>query len=117
MSRIGRKPIPIPAAVKIHLHDNAVDVQGPKGKLIILLPAGSPWSRKTRRSMPCASPKSIAHCTACARAGGQRRSGVTEGFKKELDIVGVGYRAEMKGKRCLQPRQFAPHRVSDSRGH
>ena len=101
MSRIGKKPIAIPKGVKVDVKPGAVEVQGPKGKLLQPLPAGVGFEvegdhlhAKTLREDP-----------ALGKFHGLARSlvanavrGVTEGFKKELDIVGVGYRAELKGK-------------------
>src|SRR6266581_510649 len=80
MSRIGHKPIPVPAGVKIALQTDKIDVQGPKGKLSFAIPHGITFEQKD------------GVLTANAVHG------VTSGFKKELDIVGVGYRAELKGK-------------------
>src|SRR5215470_15069898 len=106
MSRIGKKPISIPKGVTVKVVDGAVEVQGPKGKLRQAHPAGINFEladghlqAKTRTDDP-----------ELGKFHGLARSlvanavlGVTEGFKKELDIVGVGYRAELKGKQV----QFA----------
>ena len=99
MSRIGNKPIPIPATVKIHLHDNAVDVQGPKGKLTIPLPAGITMEQKDKTLHAVRKSEEHRALHGLARAlVANAVHGVTEGFKKDLEIVGVGYRAEKKGK-------------------
>jgi large subunit ribosomal protein L6 len=101
MSRIGKKPIPIPTGVTVTVDGYAVDVQGPKGKMRQWFPAGIAFARadgdlvaSLERDEP-----------ALRKFHGLARSlvanaviGVTEGFKKELDIVGVGYRAEVKGR-------------------
>jgi large subunit ribosomal protein L6 len=106
MSRIGKKPIPIPAGVKIQVADGAVEVQGPKGKLRQALPPGVVFQQEDANLVA----RLAREDSDLGKFHGLARSlvanavlGVTEGFKKELDIVGVGYRAELKGKQV----QFA----------
>lgn len=99
MSRIGRKPIPLPAGVKVQLASGAVEVQGPKGKLNIPLPRGIHFEQKdgVLQALRQSEEHRALHGLARALVANAVR-GVTEGFKKELEIVGVGYRAELKGK-------------------
>ena len=99
MSRIGRKPIPLPAGVKVQLGSGAVEVQGPKGKLNIPLPQGIHFEQKdgVLQALRQSEEHRALHGLARALVANAVR-GVTEGFKKELEIVGVGYRAELKGK-------------------
>jgi large subunit ribosomal protein L6 len=99
MSRIGRKPIPLPAGVKVQLGAGAVEVQGPKGKLNIPLPRGIRFEQKdgVLNALRDSEEHRALHGLARALVANAVR-GVTEGFKKDLDIVGVGYRAEVKGK-------------------
>ncbi len=99
MSRIGRKPIPVPAGVKIQITPAAVEVQGPKGKLTIPVPAGIHFEQKdgTLLALRESDERRALHGLARALVANAVR-GVTEGFKKDLEIVGVGYRAEVKGK-------------------
>jgi large subunit ribosomal protein L6 len=87
MSRIGNKPIPVPSGVKIGIATDKIDVQGPKGKLSVAVPNGISFEQKDG-------------VLNVKRSADDYRAvhGVTTGFKKELDIVGVGYRAELKGK-------------------
>src|SRR5687767_13283095 len=106
MSRIGKKPIPIPAGVKIQVSDGAVEVQGPKGKLRQALPPGIVFQQEDANLIA----RTAREDKALGKFHGLARSlvanavlGVTQGFKRELDIVGVGYRAEVKGKQI----QFA----------
>ena len=101
MSRIGKKPIPIPAGVKIQVSDGAVEVQGPKGKLRQSLPPGIVFQQEDANLVA----RTAREDSELGKFHGLARSlvanavlGVTQGFKKELDIVGVGYRAELKGK-------------------
>ena len=99
MSRIGRKPIPVPAGVKIALTAGKVDVQGPKGKLTIAVPQGITFEQKEGALNATRASEEQRALHGLARAlVANAVHGVTQGFKKELDIVGVGYRAELKGK-------------------
>jgi large subunit ribosomal protein L6 len=99
MSRIGRKPITVPAGVKVQLGGAAVEVQGPKGRLSIPLPRGIRFEQKdgVLQAIRDAEEYRALHGLARALVANAVR-GVSEGFKKDLDIVGVGYRAELKGK-------------------
>jgi large subunit ribosomal protein L6 len=99
MSRIGRKPIPVPSGVKIALQDSQVDVQGPKGRLSVPLPHGITFEQKdgVLNALRATEEHRALHGLARALVA-NAVFGVTQGFKKELDIVGVGYRAELKGK-------------------
>lgn len=104
MSRIGKKPIAIPAAVKIAIEPGAVVVQGPKGNLRQALPQGIAFelnnSSLVARAERDAHELSKFHGLARSLVANAVR-GVTEGFKRELDIVGIGYRAEVKGKQVV----------------
>ena len=99
MSRIGRKPIPVPSGVKIALEAGKVDVQGPKGKLTVPLPRGITFEQKdgVLNAVRATEEHRALHGLARALVA-NAVVGVTQGFKKELDIVGVGYRAELKGR-------------------
>jgi large subunit ribosomal protein L6 len=99
MSRIGRKPIPVPAGVKIQISPATVDVQGPKGKMSVGVPRGIRFEQKdgVLNALRDTDEHRALHGLARALVANAVR-GVTEGFKKDLDIVGVGYRAELKGK-------------------
>jgi large subunit ribosomal protein L6 len=99
MSRIGRKPIPVPSGVKIALQGGQVDVQGPKGKLSVAVPHGITFEHKDGVLTATRATEDHRALHGLARAlVANAVHGVTQGFKKELDIVGVGYRAELKGK-------------------
>jgi len=99
MSRIGRKPIPLPTGVKVQISASAVEVQGPKGKLNVPLPPGIRFEQKDGALVAVRQSEEQKALHGLARAlVANAVHGVTEGFKKELDIVGVGYRAEVKGK-------------------
>jgi large subunit ribosomal protein L6 len=102
MSRIGRKPIAVPSSVKVQIGAAAIEVQGPKGKLSIGVPQGIRFEQKDGilTALRESDEQRALHGLARALVANAVR-GVTEGFKKELDIVGVGYRAEVKGKNVV----------------
>ena len=102
MSRIGRKPIPVPSGVKVEISTGAVEVQGPKGKLQVPLPPGIRFEQKDGALVALRQTEEHRALHGLARAlVANAVHGVTQGFKKELDIVGVGYRAEVKGKNVV----------------
>src|ERR1041385_6864549 len=99
MSRIGKKPIPIPKGVSVKLEGNTVAVQGPKGKLDTPLPRGITMQQQDSHLVAIRENDSQAAVHGLARAlVNNAVEGVTKGWTRELEIVGIGYRAEMKGK-------------------
>ncbi|HUK87378.1 MAG TPA: 50S ribosomal protein L6 [Terriglobales bacterium] len=99
MSRIGKKPIAIPKGVQVSLQGNVVAVQGPKGKLETRLPQGVRMEQKDGHLLATRENDSQAAVHGLARAlVNNAVEGVTRGWTRELEIVGIGYRAEMKGK-------------------
>ncbi len=101
MSRIGRKPVPVPAGVKVSLEDSTIHVEGPKGKLsfthrkeigVNYDQAGNqvlvtrPDDERLNRSLHGLTRSLIANMV----------QGVTAGYSKKLEIVGVGYQAQLK---------------------
>src|ERR1700751_3842794 len=99
MSRIGNKPIPLPSGVKIAMASDKIDVQGPKGKLSVAIPRGISFEQKDGvLNVKRASDEHRAVHGLARALVGHTVPGGTQGFKKEMDIVGVGYRAELKGK-------------------
>ena len=102
MSRIGKKPIPIPQGVKVQVQGNVVAVQGPKGKLETRIPAGITMEQKDGHLIAARENDSQSALHGLARAlVNNAVEGVTKGWARELEIVGVGYRAEMKGKNMI----------------
>ena len=99
MSRIGKKPITIPKGVKYTVVSNICTVEGPKGKTTALIPAGITLSEKDGVfTLERPDDKhSAVHGLARALVF-NAVEGVTNGWKKELDVVGIGYRVELKGK-------------------
>jgi len=101
MSRIGKKPIGIPKGVKVNIHPGLVEVQGPKGSLRQPLPPGVLFEMNdgTLSARLEREEKELGKFHGLARSlVANAVTGVTEGFKRELDIVGIGYRAEVKGR-------------------
>ncbi len=104
MSRIGKKPIAVPKGVTVSVQPEAVEVKGPKGALKQRIPPGVKFRVDGAELLA----ETIREDAELSKFHGLARSlmanavvGVTQGFKKELDIVGVGYRAEVKGKQVV----------------
>jgi large subunit ribosomal protein L6 len=102
MSRIGRQPIPLPAGVKYTIQGNTVLVEGPKGKLSALIAPGIKLETKDGQIIASRDNDSQAGVHGLTRAlVFNAVHGVTQGWTKDLDIVGIGYRAELKGKNTV----------------
>lgn len=102
MSRIGKKPIALPKGVNVKIEGNTVAVQGPKGKLDTALPSGIKMEQKDGHLVAIRESDSQAALHGLARAlVNNAVEGVTKGWTRELEIVGIGYRAEMKGKNTV----------------
>jgi large subunit ribosomal protein L6 len=102
MSRIGKKPITLPKGVKYTVQTNTVVVEGPKGKVSALIPQGITLNEKEGVLHVERQNDSQAPLHGLARAlVFNAVEGVTNGWKKDLDVVGIGYRVEMKGKNTV----------------
>ena len=104
MSRIGKKPIPVPKGVTITVGAGVVEIKGPKGSLKQALPPHVKFELKGAELVASLESEN----KEWGKFHGLARSlvanavdGVTTGFKRELDIVGVGYRAELKGQQVI----------------
>ena len=98
MSRIGRKPIPLPKGVKVQIGEQ-LEVTGPKGKLFVPIPPGiSIEETDGRLDVKRAGDEQAALHGLTRALAANAVQGVSTGFVKELDIVGIGYRADVKGK-------------------
>ena len=111
MSRIGNAPLQIPAGVTVEVSGSEVSVKGPKGQL-------------TQAIVPSVSIQVEDNTVTVQRAGNGKQArayhglmrslignmveGVTAGFEKKLEIIGVGYRAEVKGKGMMETYLLAP---------
>ena len=104
MSRIGRKEIPVPKGVEVKHDGNVVTVKGPKGTLTTAVVTGIGVKIENNtvqftRSNDEGRSRAFHGLMRALVANNVR--GVTDGFKRELDIVGVGYRAELKAKQVI----------------
>ena len=119
MSRIGRKPIPVPAGVEVKINDNTVYVKGPKGalsdtfssRMTISVEEGQilvtrPTDNKEDRSAHGLTRTLIANMV----------TGVSDGFSKELEINGVGYRAAKQGKDLVMNLGYSHQVIMPERG-
>jgi len=98
MSRVGKKPIPLPKGVKINVGAQ-LEIEGPKGKLAVPIPAGIRVEQRDGTLEIVRENDSFAALHGLTRAlAANAVQGVSAGFTRELDIVGTGYRADVKGK-------------------
>jgi large subunit ribosomal protein L6 len=99
MSRIGKKPIAIPQGVKVSVDGNMVKVQGPKGALETRVPNGIKVAQQDGHLVAQRENDQQAALHGLTRALiNNAVEGVTKGWTRDLEIVGIGYRAELKGK-------------------
>ena len=98
MSRVGKKVIPLPQGVKVTMGDQ-LEVQGPKGKLMVPVPHGISIQQADGKLEIVRSGDEYAALHGLTRAlAANAVQGVSTGFTRELDIVGIGFKADMKGK-------------------
>ena len=99
MSRVGKKPISIPSGVTVTIKDSEMEVKGPKGTLTTPIPAGVSFKQEEGVLTAERSSDNDAAFHGLARAlANNAVVGVTEGFKREMDVVGVGYKADVQGQ-------------------
>ena len=110
MSRIGKNPIPLPSGVTVQVDGNTSVVKGPKGEHRQHVPVGLGYEvaddQLTITRPDDTKPMKARHGLVRALIANQV-TGVTEGFTKKLEIVGVGYRANVKGKVLDLQLQFS----------
>ena len=98
MSRVGNKPIPLPKGVKVNIGEQ-LQVEGPKGKLTVPLPKGIQVKQNNGVIEIARQGDEYAALHGLTRAlAANAINGVATGFTRELDIVGIGYRADVKGR-------------------
>ena len=102
MSRVGKKPISIPSGVTVTISDSEMEVKGPKGTLKTPIPAGVSFKQEdgTLTAERASDDAAAFHGLARALAN-NAVVGVTEGFTRDMDIVGVGYKADVQGKKIM----------------
>ena len=99
MSRIGKKPIPLPKGVTYAIEGNTVRVKGPKGEVVTHMPGGVRLEQQDGVLNVVREDDSKAAVHGLVRAlVNNSVEGVTKGWTKELDIVGIGYRCDLKGR-------------------
>jgi large subunit ribosomal protein L6 len=102
MSRVGKQPVNIPEGTEVNILSDRIEVQGPKGKLISPLFSGIKVERKDNQlnfTRSSDSPQQRSFHGLCRTLAHNAVVGVSQGFSKELEIVGVGYRAKLDKKR------------------
>ncbi len=110
MSRIGKSPIPIPSGVTVKFDGNTSIVKGPKGEHRQHIPEGMSFDEKDGLlsiTRPDDSKTARAHHGLVRALIANQVTGVTDGFVKKLEIIGVGYRAVVKGKILDLQLQFS----------
>jgi large subunit ribosomal protein L6 len=104
MSRIGKQPVAIPSGVTVNVETGKVTVKGPKGTLSLSIPAACTVKQEGSELIVTRAndlkPVRAAHGTTRAHLANMVH-GVSEGFVRDLEIIGVGYKAEAKGKTVL----------------
>ena len=101
MSRIGKKPVPIPQGVRVHVEGATVRAEGPKGKLAQPVPAGLTAKLEGNQIVisRAGDDRKVRALHGLARAlVANMITGVKDGFEKKLEIVGIGYRAQVQGR-------------------
>jgi len=102
MSRIGKKPITIPKGVTVAIRERELEVKGPKGALKTPIPQGISFKVDGDQLQAERGSDELAAQHGLARAlANSAIVGVTEGFSKQMDVVGVGYKADVQGKKIV----------------
>jgi len=102
MSRIGKKPITIPKGVTVAIHDRELEVKGAKGVLKTPIPNGIAFKQENDELVATRTSKEEAALHGLARAlANNAIKGVTEGFSTQMDVVGVGYKADVQGRKIV----------------
>ena len=99
MSRVAKKPIALPKGVELNIQDETIAVKGPKGTLSVAKPAAITVSVEDGHAVLGTEDAELVALTGTLRAiTANMVKGVSEGFERKLELVGVGYRASMQGK-------------------
>jgi large subunit ribosomal protein L6 len=120
MSRVGKLPIPVPGTVNVSLAEGVFKAKGPKGELTVAVPAEMSVEIGEKEITVKRPSDSKQHKAMHGLARSLVNSvvvGVSEGFEKKLQIIGVGWRAEMKGKNLVMHLGYShPHTVEPKNG-
>jgi large subunit ribosomal protein L6 len=102
MSRIGKKVITVPKGVSVTVRERELEVKGPKGTLKTPVPAGISFTLDGDQLQAARTSDDLAAMHGLARAlANNAIVGVTEGFSQQMDVVGVGYKADVQAKRIV----------------
>jgi large subunit ribosomal protein L6 len=102
MSRIGKKPIRVPKGVTVSINDRELEVKGAKGTLKTPVPEGITFKLEGEELVAERASGDQAALHGLARAlANNAIQGVTEGFSKQMDVVGVGYKADVQGRKIV----------------
>lgn len=110
VSRVGRKPVPIPAGVTVSLQGSQLNVKGPLGELSMVIPEGISCEQRDGALIfsRASEEKHIRALHGTTRAlAANLVDGVSKGFEKQLELQGVGYKAELRGKNLLLSLGFS----------
>jgi len=99
MSRVAKKPVALPKGVDLQISDESINVKGPKGTLSMARPAGVDVAiEDSHATMNPKGSDDVAMAGTLRALLANMVTGVTDGFERKLELVGVGYRASMQGK-------------------
>ena len=99
MSRVAKKPVALPKGVELNVQADSIGVKGPKGTLSVAKPEGIAVAVDNGQAVLSANDDALVPLTGTLRAIlANMVKGVSEGFERKLELVGVGYRASMQGK-------------------
>jgi large subunit ribosomal protein L6 len=99
MSRVGTRPIKLPAGATVNVKPDVLEIKGPKGELRCPIPRGISFKVENSELLAERKGDDVSAFHGLARAlASNAVVGVTEGFSKQLEIVGIGYRAAVAGK-------------------
>lgn len=102
MSRVGKQPITIPSGVDVKINEGELEVKGPKGTLTTVIPEGVEFKQEDGTLVAERKSDKYAAMHGLARAlANNAVMGVTEGFTQQMDVVGVGYKADVQGGKLV----------------
>jgi large subunit ribosomal protein L6 len=102
MSRIGKKPIQLPSGVSVTIHEKELEIKGPKGTLKTPIPNGIKFKIEDNKLIAERESDEYKALHGLARAlANNAVIGVTQGFTRQMDIVGVGYKADIQGRKIV----------------
>jgi large subunit ribosomal protein L6 len=102
MSRVGKKPIQIPSGVTVAIKSEEIEVNGPKGTLKAPIPTGITFKQEDGVLFAERADDDYSAFHGLARAlANNAIVGVTQGFTRDMDVVGVGYKAEVQGRKIV----------------